>query len=284
MNSEKLKKVRKKYRTNPRSKLYLLDRPICKLPANKLPTIGQVLRYLLYLKSPLSTKFQPTAFHAGCKLADGTSELKCKNTVCEGKQRCATSSVIDTWKEAGFDGHIYTGRTVMAKIIKLQKKYSKLIAKKSWTLASKELSKDEKSFIEESDNLFDISLPGFENRIQNDRLRDLSAREEDLEFYRDQKSERIMFIDLEKPDMHLEEAIKRQNFRQDRENRMKKAKNAEVEESIPSNDILMASSDESDIDASVDSSSSSDDSDVEKLDRSFSRQSKSKEVGKPKVK
>jgi hypothetical protein len=280
MNSEKPKKVKKKYRTNPRSKLYLLDRPICKLPANKLPTIGQVIQYLQYLKSPLSTKFHPTAFHAGCKLADGTSELKCKNTVCEGKQRCATSSVIDTWKEAGFDGHIYTGRTVMARIVKLQKKYSKLIAKKSWTPDSKELSKDEQSFIEESDKLFDISLPGFENRIQNDRLRDLSAREEDLEFYKDQLSERKMFIDLTKQDMHLEEAIKRQNFRQDRENRMIKAKNAEVKESIPSNDILMASSDESDIEASVDSSS--DDSDVEKLDRSFSRQSKSKI--KPKVK
>ena len=162
MNSEKPKKVKKKYRTNPRSKLYLLDRPICKLPANKLPTIGQVVRYLQYLKSPLSTKFQPTAFHAGCKLADGTSELKCKNTVCEGKQRCATSSVIDTWKEAGFDGYIYKGRTVMAKIVKLQKKYNKLIAKKSWTLDLKELTKDEIGFIEESDKLFDISLPGFE--------------------------------------------------------------------------------------------------------------------------
>ena len=164
MDSERKKKVRKKYRTNPRNNLYLLDKPICNLPANKLPTRGHVIRYLEYLKSPMSQKFKSTKFHAGCELGTKSSKLKCKNSVCAGEKRCATSAVIDIWTAAGFDSYIKTGGTIKKQIIALHKKYT-LLLDRSRKHISPKFSKEEEIFREESNKLFDISVPDFETKI-----------------------------------------------------------------------------------------------------------------------
>lgn len=285
MNSNKEKKVKKNYRINFRTKLFLLDRPISKLPSNRLPTKGNVIRYLQYLKTPKAHKFKPTGFQAGCKQGRGTSDLKCKNTECDSQQRCAASSVIDIWMAAGFENKILTGRAVKNQICNLNERYVALLRKNVWTQNSgNELPNSKlESFLEECDQLFDISVPGIIEKIRNDRILDETARDEDIEFYKDQKSARKMYIDLDKPDRNLEKTIKMQQFRQERKNRMQMKLNTEVVESCPSDDIL-AYSDKSDVDASGIDESSSDDSDVESLDRSFRRQSKSKGAGKPKVK
>lgn len=49
-------KKRKSYTvsTNPRRQLYLLNHPITQLPGQQLPSVGNILRYIQYLKSPRS--------------------------------------------------------------------------------------------------------------------------------------------------------------------------------------------------------------------------------------
>ena len=42
-------------------------------------------------------------------------------------------------------------------------------------------------FSEKLDEMFDISIPGVEDRLEGDRLRDQEARDEDIRFLRDQK-------------------------------------------------------------------------------------------------
>ena len=233
----------------------------------------------------MSCKFNSTASHAGCKQGNG-SDLKCKNTVCDGNKRCATSSVIDIWRAAGFEDLIVTGRTVMKRICILHKTYTALIAKKSWTENSKtKLSKQEEDYIKESDELFDISLPDFFNKIEKDRMRDKDAKKEDIEFFNDQRNARKMYIDLAQPDMNLDSAIKRQKYRQDRDNYKGRHIDFSKMEESSTKYTVIDSSDESDGDAIVGDDSSSDDSGAEKLERSFSRTPQSKSKGeKPKVK
>jgi hypothetical protein len=101
--------------------LFLLDRPLSQLPANTLPTNGQVLRYVQFLKSPLSFKFQPHATHAGCSQEHGGSDLSCKKAKCSSIHRCATSAVTDIWISAGFEDLILTGKAIKNRIVGLCK-------------------------------------------------------------------------------------------------------------------------------------------------------------------
>ena len=111
----KAKKRSYVFSTSGRRKLYLLDRPVSQLPTNMLPTVGQVLRYIQFLKSPLSNKFQSTLIFAGCSQGS-SADLICKKfSKCKKDYRCVTSAVTDIWISAGFEDLIIKGKAIKKK-------------------------------------------------------------------------------------------------------------------------------------------------------------------------
>jgi len=299
----KAKKRSYDFSTSARRKLYLLDRPVSQLPTNMLPTIGQVLRYVQFLKSPISNKFQSTLIFAGCNQSSGGADLTCKNdTNCQSIHRCATSAVTDIWISAGFEDLILKGKAIKKRIGDLCKKYTSLL---NWKRCPKKkgskskLSIAEDQFILDSGKLFDISKKDFAKNIRSVKMGCASSKQEDIDFYCDQKGERNMFINLNKPDLDLERSIQVKNIKIGRENKALLDKKLHLEEGAriienlggdvesvaddsDSEDPSLTSDDEGDDEVDV----SEDDSDAERLDKSFRRrQSQSKAGGeKPKVK
>lgn len=120
-----------------------------------------------------------------------------------------------------------------------------------------------------------------------------SSKQEDIDFYCDQKGERNMFINLNKPDLDLERSIQVKNIKIGRENKALLDKKLHLEEGAriienlgggvesvaddsDSEDPSLTSDDEGDDEVDV----SEDDSDAERLDKSFRRrQSQSKAGG-----
>ena len=77
-------------------------------------------------------------------------------------------------------------------------------------------------FSENLDELFDVSIPGVEDMLEMDRLREEQAREEDLRFLADQRDpeRRKMSVGKER-DMDFDEAIQDKSLRETRDGRMK---------------------------------------------------------------
>ena len=103
------------------------------------------------------------------------------------------------WNKAGFEDYIVSGTAVRDKMLKLHQKYSNLTKLKSlnWNSSLGNFTKIQEEFIEESNKLFDISVAKFEEKIGLDRLRSQEAKDEDIQFFLDQKGERNMYISSE---------------------------------------------------------------------------------------
>lgn len=163
-----------------------------------------------------------------CPQLHNTRDLICKDGSCENpNQRCVTSAVIDVWKKAGFENYVISGSAVREKILKLHHKYKKLKDLKSlnWNSSADSFVKIQKEFVEESARLLDISVAKFEEKILSDRMRSQEAKEEDIQFFQDQKGERHMYIS-EELDEEFERSVKR---KEDRYRRMKEAREREQE-------------------------------------------------------
>ena len=134
---------------------------------DQLPTKGQVLRHLFFLKKT-TLKGRP--------LQDVVAE------VC-GK-------VMDIW--------------YLAKIPSLGEKQVKRNLEKmfnNWRLLQKNMKKvtekevkNRGDFSDQMDCIFDIACPDWEKRIKQDRLKDDDEKEEDLTFLQDQRSDRRLFL------------------------------------------------------------------------------------------
>ena len=191
----KAKKRSYVFSTSARRKLYLLDRPVSQLPTNMLPTIGQVLRYIQFLKSPLSNMFQSTLIFAGCSQGSGADLICIKDSNCKSIHRFATSAVTDIWISAGFEDLILKGKSIKKRIVDLSRKYTSL---HNWKRCPKKkgskskLSTAEDQFILDSGKLFDISKKDFEKNVRSVKMGCDSSKQEDIDFYNDQKSERNM--------------------------------------------------------------------------------------------
>ena len=108
------KKDPRRISTNPRRSLFLLNRPLNELPKNQLPTVGDILRHIQYLRSPKSQRFGPLKPLVACLGKSGTTELVCTAMKeCPGrKDRCMTSAITDVWGEAGFGKCILSPQTI----------------------------------------------------------------------------------------------------------------------------------------------------------------------------
>ena len=99
-------------------------------------------------------------------------------------------------------------------MLKLHQKYSNLTKLKSlnWNSSLGNFTKIQEEFIEESNKLFDISVAKFEEKIGSGRLRSQEAKDEDIQFFLDQKGERNMYISSEL-DRAFESSVKNKEKR-----------------------------------------------------------------------
>jgi hypothetical protein len=145
-------------------------------------------------------RFQSTKISVACPQKTKSRDLVCEDGNCvDSTRKCVVASVLHLWSKAGFGGLTVSGAAVRDKIVKLQRKYSNLRKLQSldWSSSVDSYSQLQKQFVDDSDKLFDISVPGIEDRIRGDRLRSQEARDEDLDFLSDQKGDRKMYISNE---------------------------------------------------------------------------------------
>lgn len=145
------------------------------------------------------------------------------------------SAVLDLWKKAGFGSYVISGSAVRDKILKIQKKYSNLHRMKSlnWSSSPESYTQQQKQFVEDSDKLLDISVAGIEDKIRGDRLRSQEAKDEDIDFLCDQRSERKMYIS-EELDEHYENSLKN---RERRFQKIEELRSQEEEKTVEANEI-----------------------------------------------
>jgi len=80
----------------------------------------------------------------------------------------------------------------------------------NWNSSEGNFSKIQTEFLEESNTLFDISLANFEQKVNQDSFRSENAKDEDIQFYLDQKRERNMYI-TEELDEVLQNSVEKKN-------------------------------------------------------------------------
>ena len=212
----KKKDEKRKYviQTNTRRHLYLLKYPISKLSQKRLPTVGCVLQYLQFVKSPLSIKFKSVKDVAGCPQKKGHRDLVCQeNESCDGEYNCVVGEVTRIYRKAGYCDFLIGGCAIKDKIVKLHSRHTDLrrMSGLNWGKSSVLNSKEEE-FMKDCSELFDICKKDTESLIAKDRMRDENAKKEDIEFLKDQRSERKMVI-AEDRDAEYEQRVVKKHER-----------------------------------------------------------------------
>ena len=114
---DKNKGEKSKIQTNPRRLLFLLKYPINQLPKNQPPGIGNVLRYIQFIKSPKALQFKSTKPVVACQQSFPGKDLVCEGGSCKDpNHKCVTSIVIDVWNNACFGELLIAGAAVRYKI------------------------------------------------------------------------------------------------------------------------------------------------------------------------
>ena len=151
----------------------------------KLPLTKDVMKYFLYRKNMPEYKFKPVDLAICCPLKSGTKVSKCNDSPnCNSSTKCVVRKVKEegNWICSGIP--IMSDFGISSKLKKLYEEHRAISKNKKKPLS--DLIKREE-FSEKLDEMFDISIPGVEDRLEGDRLRDQEARDEDIRFLRDQK-------------------------------------------------------------------------------------------------
>ena len=146
------------------------------------------MQYLKYRKSVQSVCTMAVKKIVCCLLKPKSHEASCTEpTGCVSQVKCVVESVKSLWVRAGLP--IMSDYSISLKVTNLYEEWQRINKNKNRMTATEQAKRD--SFIYQLNSLFDISHPEIISLIKNDRLRSESAREEDIQFYHDQKSERI---------------------------------------------------------------------------------------------
>ena len=121
------------------------------------------------------------------------------------------------------------------KIIKLHDTYIKLgkLKNLNWDTCPSKFESIQEDFIESCDQLFDISVKDIEATIMGDRMHSKEAKQEDLEFFNDQKQERKMYISQE-TDADYEKSME---LKKQRTDRMEKIKAKYIERKLENSNV-----------------------------------------------
>ena len=80
---------------------------------NQLPSIGNVLKYMQFIKSPRALKFKSTKPVVVFLQSFPGKDLFCKGGSCKDpNHKCVTSVVMDVWNKAGFGELLISGAAV----------------------------------------------------------------------------------------------------------------------------------------------------------------------------
>lgn len=186
----------------------------------KLPLTGDVMRYFFHRKNLPNFKFKPVKTSICCPFKTGSMVANCQdNPLCTESSKCVVSMlrIEGNWNSSGIP--TIADLAIIKKIEKLNDQFKALDKHKK--NPNRDLLK-RMEFSEKMDELFDISVPGVEDKLVMDRLRKEQAREEDIIFLEDQRDteRRKMSVSSHK-DLDFEEALEDRARRYTREERMK---------------------------------------------------------------
>ena len=184
----------------------------------KLPRTCDVMKYFFFLKSLPEFKFKPVASAMCCPFKSGSHIANCEENQRCKEYACVVSRVKNegNWIRAGIP--IMPDLAIVNKLKKLHEEH-RALAKNKMKPNSNLLQREQ--FSEKLDNLFDISVPGVEEILEGDRLREEQAREEDLMFLADQRDPDLRKMSVGKErDLDYDEANEDKSLRDTRDSRM----------------------------------------------------------------
>ena len=171
----------------------------------KLPTKGQALKLMLFLKK--SNEFKSSS----------TAEVA--NKVLEEVLRYCKMANIPVL------AHFRSKKWV----IKIFDDYQKLLKHKNRKTDTEEQKRVD--FVEDLEKLLDIAAEDAEEKINKDRLLENEAKSEDVIFLEDQRGPRIACIDVKNGDLDYSKSVKEKEDRIAAENKAKEKENSRIRES-----------------------------------------------------
>ena len=161
-------KIDNKRKTRSKSEYFLIGRSLDRLTGSQLPTKRQVLQYFLHLKD-LKKSSQQQVFNnvAAYDTIDGTFSF---------------------WAMARIK--TISHNNAEEKLIKLWKKYRNICKRTNST--PEKLSSRQSDFHNELNELFDVAARDAIEEIKNNRLLNDNTKKEDIEFLKDQRTDRKM--------------------------------------------------------------------------------------------
>ena len=176
-------------RTRSSTEHWLLGQGKATLPPSQLPSGEDVLREILW-KTESDDDIERSI---ACQMTKGTFELKCENKDGCGCQlkadpamKCTVRKILDIYKR----GAIPTAREdkIKDRCLKLYKNWKQLKAERNVKTASAIKKRDK--FVEDLKPAFMAYHSQAEDLINSDPQRSDETKREDIEFLRDQKSQR----------------------------------------------------------------------------------------------
>ena len=202
--------------------VFLIGQPNSTLGnSGKLPVAKNILQYIRFLQSLPGMGKQPVKTLVCCPLTTSTKTASCTSpTGCSspGRSMCVVAALGDYWTRSGIPR--VSDFTITKYVLRLHEEWKNLRKKQNQT-STAELGKRE-IFLQKLESLFDIASPDAIKILESDRLRTAEATQADIDFYLDQKGERIATMaGLDK--VHLETVEKKKKRLAEVEIRKEKA-------------------------------------------------------------
>ena len=182
--------ARKKIRTRSTTDYFLIGKSELRISGGKLPTLGQVLRYLLHMKE-MSSKTSPLSVHI--------------STVVD--------QVLPFWKMAGVE--TITNRSAEER---LKKDFNTCISFCKSKNRTSDPGDKREIFRNSLEKLWDIGSPNAIQTILQNRLLSSDKKNEDIDFYEDQRGERKAF--MSGMDKVFQRALQKQQKRRNQPERL----------------------------------------------------------------
>ena len=182
----------------PSTTMHLLGRPLLTLNSlGKLPISGDVTR--LVRGRQVTETSRSLKEIISCPLIKNTANASCL-THCQSESSpapCVVSAVkTDSWLLSGLP--LKKDKAIGIQITKIYTEWKNRCKDKgkSKVAGNIAVSAKDKKFIEDSNKVFDISVPNVRTVIAQDRLRSEEAKQNDLDFIKDQfEGDRNMVVD-----------------------------------------------------------------------------------------
>ena len=167
---------------------YMVGQEAPELPASVMPTRRSVLKEVLFKRNLPGNKTLSQLKLVSCGFQNFDSKCFQDGGCSEkpGDQKCSVFKIKWRYREAGVE--TMSDRNIAKKIIELYDLYQDV--KKKVGRKSEGAIRQRTVFEESLDKLFDVSRENAEDLIRADSSRSKQRKEEDLAFFRDQKSSR----------------------------------------------------------------------------------------------